>query len=56
MNDGIETGGDQLAEGTDIAEVAGEKLDLGRGPSESLRIKIIHCDIVLLGQELVDNV
>ena len=55
MNHGVEAGGDQFIESADIAEVAGIELDaLGR-TSESLWVQIIDADVMLFGEELIDD-
>jgi hypothetical protein len=55
MNDAIETGGDQFAEGADVAEITGDELDSLRRAPKSLRVKIINRDVVFLGQKLIDD-
>ena len=55
MNDAIETGGNQFGQSTHVAKIAGDKLDSTRGATKPLGVKVINRDVVLLGQELIDD-
>jgi hypothetical protein len=56
MDDAIEAGGDQLAERANVTKIAREELDSPRRASKPLGIEVINGNVVLFGQELVDDV